>query len=81
MSWPPTRIVPDSGSTKPAIERKQRCLAAAAAAEKRDHLAALDVQAHLVENAHAAVGHGQRFDRQIGRHSRNGGLDDPTAQV
>ena len=47
---------------------QQRRLAAAGAAEERDHLAALDVEAHAVEHARRPIGHGQRFDRKVGSH-------------
>ena len=46
---------------------QQRGLAAAGAAEQRDHLAALDAQADVIEHARRAVGDGQRFDRKIRR--------------
>ncbi len=59
MSSPPTRIAPSSGITKPAIERSSVVLPQPGAAEQRDHLAALDGEAHAVEHARAAIGHGQ----------------------
>ena len=68
MSSPATRIVPVVRDHEAGDRAQQRRLAAAGAAEQRDHLAALDVEAHAVEHARAAVRNGQRLDRKIGGH-------------
>ena len=50
MSRPSTRIAPDCRHHEAGDRAQQRRLAAAGAAEQRDHLAARDVEAHAVEH-------------------------------
>ena len=59
------RLGPDEAGDR----AQQRRLAAARAAEERDHLAALDVEAHAVEHARRAVGDAEVFDRRGRRHA------------
>ena len=58
---------------KPAIGPQERRLAAARAAEERDHLAPLDVEADPVQDARRAVGDAEVVDRQVGGHAGAGG--------
>jgi hypothetical protein len=66
MSRPSTRIGARVRHDEARDRAQQRRLAAAGAAEERDHLAALDVEAHAVEHARRAVGNRQVLDREVG---------------
>ena len=61
------------GNHEAGDRAQQRGLAAAGAAEQRDHLAALDAEAHAVEHARPAVGNGKVFDRKVRCHRLTSG--------
>ena len=66
-SSPPTRIVPDVGSLKPAIIRSVVVLPQPDGPEQREELAARDVEVEVVDDGRAAEDLGQAAQRDGGR--------------